>query len=62
LIKGAWEHLKDLISIRYTDIEHVEFVSKSKGNYLNEFIKIYDITSYIKEYIPDEELKFKWIK
>lgn len=62
LTKGAWEHFKDLISIRYTDIEHVDYVSKSKGNCLNEFINKFDITPYIREYNPDEELKFKWIK
>lgn len=62
LIKGAWEHLKDLISIRYIDVEHIDYVSRCKSNSLNDFISNYDITPYIQEYKKNEELKFKWIK
>lgn len=62
LTKGAWEHLKDLISIRYTDVEHIDFVSNIRGNGLDEFVNKFDITSYIREYQTTDHIPFKLIK
>jgi len=55
LAKGAKEHLKDVISIRYEDAEHIRRISLH-----NDFE--FDLTNYLREYSEDEELKFKYIK
>jgi radical SAM superfamily enzyme YgiQ (UPF0313 family) len=55
LAKGAKEHLKDVISIRYTNIEHIEWIA------LNDDFGFYT-TEYLREYSEIEDLKFKWIK
>lgn len=64
-IENPFKHLKGLISIRYTDVNIIDYLSEMKtsgkkalGKTLNKF----DITPYIREYKKDEELKFKWIK
>lgn len=60
--RGAWEHLKDLISIRYTEKGHIDHISSVQGNGMEGFLSKYDISDYVREYKGDEALKFKWIK
>jgi len=55
LTKGAKEHLKDVISIRYSNPEHIATVA------LEDSFD-FDLTDYLREYSESEELKFKWIK
>lgn len=65
-IQGAWAHLYDLISIRYSNPDVIEYVSEMqilKGNkMIDEFNHHFDIDPYIREYTSDEPLPFKWIK
>jgi hypothetical protein len=55
LAKGAKEHLKDVISIRYINPEHIERIALYEDFGFNT-------TEYLREYSGTEELKFKWIK
>lgn len=63
--QGAWAHLYDLVSIRYSNNEVIDFVSnmgiKKGDKMIAEFNKHFDIAPYIREYQPDESLPFKWI-
>ncbi len=68
LTRGAYSHLEDLISIRYTDVDIIDFIATNKEfNKLNNKAKLdyilanYDISPYIRRYDDKEELKFKFI-
>ena len=54
LTKGAKEHLKDVISIRYINPEHIERIALYDDFY-------FDLTDYLREYISQEPLNFKFI-
>ena len=53
--KRAKNHLKDVISIRYTNKEHIKQIA------LYDNIN-FDLTDYLREYNDDETLQFKWIQ
>ena len=55
IVMNAKEHLKDVISIRYTNKEHIEMIA------LNDTI-YFDLTDYLREFEEKEELPWKWIK
>jgi len=55
LAKGAKEHLKDVISIRYSNAEHIEKIALH-----NDFN--FDLTDYLREYKDNEDLQFKYIQ
>ena len=55
LAKGAKEHLKDIVSIRYTNTEHIERIALH-GDF------DFDLTDYLREYSDSEPLKFKYIQ
>jgi len=64
--KGAWSHLEDLISIRYTDPSVIEYIATnqqfSKLNNkekLEQFNKMFDISPYIRSYTETEQLNYK---
>jgi hypothetical protein len=55
LAKGASEHFKDVVSIRYTKKQDIEKIA------INNDLNI-ETTDYLREYQPDEPLNFKWMK
>ena len=55
LAKGAKEHLKDVVSIRYCDKAHIEKIA------LHDNFD-FDLTDYLREYPESEELNFKFIQ
>lgn len=55
LTKGWKEHLKDVISIRYTNIEHIHRIA------IFDDIE-FGWNDYLRKYEDDERLGFKWIK
>jgi hypothetical protein len=55
LTKGWKEHLKDVVSIRYTNVEHIQRIATFDDLQ-------FDWNDYLREYTSDEPLHFKWIQ